>query len=87
MKGFLLDSVWSKARILHKGWCCTMLSTRELTDRWVVRLGDQSLEPRWYSAAGVPAVDKWAAWSVYNSDKALARWFFRLKVRSMREAS
>ena len=26
-------------------------------------------------AAGVPAVDKRAAWSVYNSDKALARSF------------
>ncbi len=46
-----------------------MLSTRELTDRWVVRLGDQSLEPRWCSAAGVPAVYKRAAWSVNYSDK------------------
>ena len=73
MKGFLLDAVWSKARILHKGWCCTMLSTRELTDRWVVRLGDQSLEPRWCSAAGVPAVDKRAAESVNYSDEGRSR--------------
>ena len=46
-----------------------MLSTRELTDRWAVRLGDQSLEPRWYSAAGVPAVYKRAAELVNYSDE------------------
>ena len=56
-----------------EGLCCTVLSTRELTDRWVVRLGDQSLEPRWYSAAGVPAVDKRAAESVNYSDEGRSR--------------
>jgi hypothetical protein len=73
MKGFLLDVVWSRARILPRVLCCTVLSTRELTDRWVVRLGDQSLEPRWYSAAGVPAVDKRAAESVNYSDEGRSR--------------
>jgi len=41
--------------------------------RWVVRLGDQSQEPRWWSAAGVPAVDKRAAESVNYSDEGRSR--------------
>jgi hypothetical protein len=50
-----------------------VLSTRELTDRWAVRLGDQSLEPRGYSAAGVPAVYKRAAESASYSDEGRSR--------------
>ena len=69
----MLDTVWSRARILQRVCAARWLSTRELTDRWVVRLGDQSLEPRWCSAAGVPAVDKRAAESVNYSDEGRSR--------------
>ena len=49
MKGFLLDAVWSKARILQKGFVLHgCFSTGSCTGILGSPLDDQSQEPRWY---------------------------------------